>query len=378
MASRHSSESSEIARDLEEQAAQAFVRRRFGPWTPAEESELETRVARDDLYADAYRRVEQSWGAVGRQAISAELMAMREHALFRAQRARDRRWSSGGRRPSASCLVAALACAGVILAAMFELGPLGWRPGEYRTRISEQRVIELADHSRITLDAATRLRVQFSKDARIVRLISGQAQFSVAKDAARPFKVEAGNHVVVAVGTVFTVEYFDQQMQVAMLEGKVAVLPQQSPDALWADKSANHQESPSSPAAVRSNHTRGGPESPTRPKIPDIELTAGQALRVSDDGQATVTPHADLEAATAWREGRVIFHKEPLNEAVRRLNRYSNVHIEISDPALASMKVSGVFETGDAQAFVEAMQFYLPVSADTSNPGTIRLHLHPN
>ena len=377
MTSRHSRESSEIARDLEEQAARAFVRRRFGPWTPAEESELETRLASDDLYVDAYGRVERSWGAVGRQAISAELMAMREHALSRARRATDRRWSSGGRRPSARRLVAALACAGVILAAMFELGPLIWRPGEYRTGISEQRVIELSDHSRITLDAATRLRVQFSKDARVVRLISGQAQFSVAKDAARPFKVEAGNHVVVAVGTVFTVEYFDQQMQVAMLEGKVAVLPQQSPDPLRADEPANHQESASSPAAVQSKHARGL-ESLTPPRISDIELTAGQGLRVSDDGQATVTPHADLEAATAWREGRVIFHKEPLSEAVRRLNRYSNVQIEISDPALASMQVNGVFETGDAQAFIEAMQSYLPVSADTSSPGTIRLHLHPN
>jgi transmembrane sensor len=63
---------------------------------------------------------------------------------------------------------------------------------------------------------------------------------------------------------------------------------------------------------------------------------------------------------------------------VRRLNRYSSVQIEISDPALASMQVSGVFETGDVQAFIDAVQSYLPVSADTSRSGTIRLRLHPN
>jgi len=377
MVSRQGRATGEGAPDLEEQAAQAFARRRFGPWTPAQESELETRLASDALYADAYRRVEHSWGEVGRQAVSAELMAMREHALSRARRATARRWSSGVRRLSAWHLVAALAGAGVILAAAFELGPFGWRLGEYRTGIGEQRVIELADHSRINLDAATRLRVRFSNDARIVQLISGQAQFSVAKDAARPFKVEAGHHVVVAVGTVFTVEYVDQQIQVAMLEGKVAVLPQQSLDALPVDKPADHQQSSSSPAAVHSRHTRD-PESSTQLPSPDIELTAGQTLRVSEDGQATVLAHADLEAAIAWREGRVIFHKESLSEAVRRLNRYSSVQIEISDPALASMQVSGVFETGDAQAFIDAMQSYLPVSADTSSAGIIRLHLHPN
>src|SRR5262249_12631965 len=152
------------------------------------------------------RRVEQSWGAVGKQATSAELMAMREHALSRARRATARRWRSSGRKPSRWRLVAGLAAAGFVLAPAYEPAPFGWRLGEYRTSIGEQRVVELGDHSRIALDAATRLRVRFAKDARIVQLISGQAQFSVAKDAARPFKVGAGNHVVVAVGTVFTVE----------------------------------------------------------------------------------------------------------------------------------------------------------------------------
>jgi len=38
------------------------------------------------------------------------------------------------------------------------------------------------------------------------------------------------------------------------------------------------------------------------------------------------------------------------------------------------MKVSGVFESGDAQAFAEAMQAYLPVVADSSR-STIHLRM---
>lgn len=375
MISRQSPGTNEAAPDLEEQAAQAFTRRRFGPWTAADESDLKTRLDQDAPYADAYRRVEQEWGAVGKQATSAELMAMREHALSRARRATARRWRSGGRQPSPWLLVAGLAAVGIVLAAVYELGPFGWRSGDYRTGIGEQRVVELEDHSRIALDAATRLRVRFSKDARIVQLIEGQAQFSVAKDAARPFKVEAGHHVVVAVGTAFTVEYVNREMHVAMLEGKVAVLQQRSPDGLADDVKANVQESPSRKGHVDLKPTRTiAPRSMTD----DIELTAGQALHVSDDGEATVTPHGDLEAATAWREGKVIFHKEPLGEAVRRLNRYSSLQIEISDAALASMQVSGVFEAGDTLAFVEALQSYLPVTADTSGSRVIRLRPHAN
>ncbi|MBS0418781.1 MAG: FecR domain-containing protein [Proteobacteria bacterium] len=370
MSSRQRSGTSEAAPDLEERAAQVFARRRFGPWTAGDESELSARLAQDAPYADAYRRVEQSWAAVGQQAASADVMAMRERTLSRA-----RRWRSGKRRPSLWRLVAALAATGFALAAAYELAPFGWRPGEYRTAIGEQRSIELADHSRIALDAVTRLRVHFSKDARIVQLISGQAQFWVAKDVARPFRVETDSHVVVAVGTVFTVEYVGQEMHVAMLEGRVAVLAQRSSDAPLDVERTSPQDAASKGRDVRTKPLSG---IASRLVDRDIELTAGEALHVRKDGQATVIPHADLAAATAWREGKVIFHKESLGEAVRQLNRYSSLQIEISDPVLASMEVSGLFEEGDSLAFVEAVQSSLPVSADISTPGWVRLHLHPN
>ncbi len=102
--------------------------------------------------------------------------------------------------------------------------PFGFRPGEYRTQVAEQRVIELEDYSRIALDADTRLKVRFSRDARTVRLLEGQAEFSVARDAGRPFKVQVGERTIVALGTKFTVEYIDREFNVAMSEGRVAVI----------------------------------------------------------------------------------------------------------------------------------------------------------
>jgi len=143
----------------------------------------------------------------------------------------------------------------------------------------EQRVVELSDHSHIALDARTRLRVRFSADARVVQLLEGQAQFSVAKDPARPFKVEAGSKTIVAVGTVFDVEYVDSQVHVAMVEGKVAVL----------------SHDPSGSAIALEPNSMSSDATP-------IELNAGEALAVRADGASTVLPKADIEAATAWRE----------------------------------------------------------------------------
>jgi transmembrane sensor len=278
------------------------------------------------------------------------LLALREQAIARARQASVRRWSLPGARSGNVGKWAAAAAILIVCGTIWQLSPYGYEPGYYKTSLGEQKVVELSDHSRIALDARTRLRVKFSADARIVELLEGQAQFSVAKDPARPFKVEAGSKTIVAVGTVFDVEYVDQQVHVAMVEGKVAVLSQGDQKiGAASDAKANEQTL--------------------------LELTAGEALSVRADGAATISPKADIEAATAWRQGKVIFRDQTLAEAVHRLNRYSRQQVVVDDPALAQMKVSGVFDSGDAQAFAEAMQAYLPVAADFSGSSVIHLRM---
>lgn len=330
---------------IEEEASDTFVQRLHGDWTTADQAALEARLERDPAYADAYRRVQESWGALDAHAESAEVMRYREEAIAYARRSNARRWfkahtyARSGWRAAAATLGVSL-----LLGVAWQLSPYGYAPGQYHTGIGEQRIVDLEDHSRIVLDAATRLRVRFTPDARIVELQEGQAQFSVAKDPTRPFKVEAGGRTIVAVGTVFTVEYVDSQVHVAMMEGKVAVVP-------------------TAPPATDVGVGEG------------ISLIAGEELYVSRDGYNTVTPKADLEAATAWREGKVVMRAESLGEAAQRMNRYSRLKIKIDDAALAEKHMSGVFEAGDTQGFVSAIQRYLPVTADYEDAHTVKLRL---
>lgn len=328
---------------IEEEASDAFVHRLHGEWKAADQAALEVRLERDPAYADAYRHVQESWRALDKHAESAEVMRYREEAIAYARRSSARRWlkvhtyARSGWRAAAAVIGVSL-----LLGAAWQLSPYGYLPVQYHTAIGEQRVVDLEDHSRIVLDAATRLRVRFTPDARIVELWDGQAQFFVAKDPTRPFKVEAGGRTIVAIGTVFTVEYVDNQVHVAMMEGKVAVLP---------------TPPPMTDAGVGEG----------------ISLTAGEELSVSRDGHSTVTPKADLEAATAWREGKVIMRAESLGEAVKRMNRYSRLKIKIDDATLADRRMSGVFEAGDTRGFVSAIQRYLPVAADYEDAHTVEL-----
>jgi transmembrane sensor len=337
--------------DLEDQASDIFLQQREGSCSAPDQIALDSRLANNPELADAYRRVQESWSAVGRHATSPELMALREQAIGRARQASAKRWSVPGARSWHLGKWAAVATILVVCGTVWQLSPYGYEPGLYKTGLGEQRAIELPDHSHIVLDARTRLRVRFTVDTRTIELLDGQAQFSVAKDPARPFKVKAGAKTIVAVGTVFDVEYVDRQVQVAMVEGRVAVLSQ--------DQSGS--------AALDGDSKSGN--------LLPIELTAGEALHVRADGVSTVLPKADIEAATAWRESKVIFRNESLADALHRLNRYSRQQVVVDDPALAQMKVSGVFDSGDAQAFAEAMQAYLPVVADFSRSPTIHLRM---
>ncbi len=355
---------------IDEEASATLVQRLHGEWTLADQMAFESRLDRDPSYANAYRCVDCSWSALDTHADSPQLMAYREEAIAYVRRQNAGRWLKENRytrRPWRTAAVAAgLAFA---IATAWQFSPYGYTSGLYRTGIGEQRIVELDDHSRIILDAVTRLQVRYSKDARLIDLKQGQAQFSVAKDPSRPFKIVAGNQLIIALGTVFTVEYFDRKMHVAMMEGRVAVVPGQS--------NATPSE-PAHPAASDSGavHLASSKHAARANEQRTIELSAGEELRVARDGDAVLTPHADLEAATAWRAGKVILRTESLGEAVERLNRYSTAQIKIDDEQLAKEHVSGVFEAGDTQGFVSAVQRYLPVKVSYPDPDTIRLSLN--
>lgn len=342
------------ASDIDDQAADAYVQRSYGEWSEQDQRRLEQRLADDADYAAAFRRIEEASRALDRHAQAPELEPQRAQAIEQLHApGRDR--PRANTRPRPRWLAAGMAASLLLALMAWQLSPYGDRGDEYRTGIGERRVVELEDRSRIVLDAATVLQVDYSRQARVIRLEQGQAQFFVAKDPQRPFNVLAGTQRIVALGTVFTVEHVGSQVRVAMMEGRVAV--RSSPDQAARLLQATVRE-------VQADEAEAS-----------IELVAGQGLKVERVGSRPVVARADLEASTAWLEGRVVLRSETLADAVQRLNRYSTTRIEIADGALAEHRISGVFEAGDAEAFVSAIERYLPVAVERGDDSTIQLHL---
>ena len=57
----------------------------------------------------------------------------------------------------------------------------------------------------------------------------------------------------------------------------------------------------------------------------------------------------------------------PVLHAVIELNRYSETKIELADPSLADLHLSGAFATGRPTVFVEAITTYFPIRIASSD-----------
>lgn len=216
----------------------------------------------------------------------------------------------------------------------------------YRTAVGEQRTITLADGSRVTLNTATEIRVDYRARARLVRLVRGQALFDVAHAPDRPFSVVAGGRKVTALGTVFEVRFDNDRLKVTLMRGKVRV----------DDDDGNPANSTAVPALA--------------------VLAPGQQLVVTG-ALAPVVESVDVDKQLLWRRSLVEFDGDTVADAVAELNRYSPTQIVVADSRVASMRMSGIVRTGDAAEFTELVGAMLPVAARKNPQGELELYYAP-
>jgi transmembrane sensor len=243
------------------------------------------------------------------------------------------------------------------------------------TQRGERRQVALADGSVVQIDPETRIRVDYQADYRRVYLEHGRALFHVAKNAHRPFWVQADETTVRAVGTAFAVEEAHDAVVVTVAEGKVAVMPVHPRSADAAEKPAvmPGTAAPKNTLAVVTVH--GSTDSATRAAgtaIPaaalssgfangEIFLTANEQVTVAGSGTAEPVREVDSRRELAWAEGRLIFESESVDRAVREFNRYNRIQITVNDTELSHRPISGVFSASDPESFVAFIQSVAPV-----------------
>ncbi len=235
--------------------------------------------------------------------------------------------------------------AGLAAAAALIFGiTTAWRaaaPAPVKSHLRVNERVALPDGSRVELKDGTKIVVQYSATERRVKLTGGEAQFSVWKDASRPFVVEAAGVEVRAVGTVFNVRLGGQAVEVLVTEGKVKV---------------NRE-----PVAAGATPTQ----------TPDLFVAAGEQTAVP----LTAAPHPaspvvaratpeEIHQSLDWQTPRLQFFETPLTEAVAEFNRLNLHHLTIGDGEIGALHIGGTFRPDNVDGFVRLLSTTLDVQAE--------------
>lgn len=318
-----------------------FVEFRSGDMTSASRTRFDEWLRRSPEHIQAYLEVAAGWAELptadpeGRIDIAALMARARSQpeekviALGRlgrlARRPRRFRW--------APALAASLAC--IALA----IGTTAWcllqRANTYNTAIGEERTLMLPDGSTVVLNALTTVKVRFTSRTREVELEQGQALFHDVEDKTRPFIVRSKGTTIRAIGTQFDVYNRADRTVVTVVEGEVAI-------AQAADGGSTPNRSIFSAAKPRL-------EAPPFPA--PVLLSAGEQV-IATPRRIETSRHADVAAATAWVERRLVFDNTPLAEVAQQFNLYSNRRLVIVDPALRSVGISGVYSSADPDSLI--------------------------
>jgi transmembrane sensor len=335
-------------RERAETAAAWAVRLAEKSMSTEQEDAFVAWIKDDPRNGEALEEIIGAWHSVETYATSAQVVALREAALASARRTLRKNGRSWWQR---NAVVGMLAAA--LLVMIGGAGLWVWlTPQVYETGLGERRVVALSDGSKISLDAATRVKVSYSQDRRRLWLESGRAKFDVAKDRSRPFSVAAGEKVVVATGTAFSVELVQKQVRVVLYEGKVALFYR------------NGESAPPLTAAAISHASRLPAENLLKP---GRELILPDRAEAPREPEAAVAITVDPISSLSWEAGQLVFEDVSLGVAVERMNRYAAKPLIVGDEGAASLRISGVFRAGDTDALVQGLAAAFDVQA-LSNP----------
>ncbi len=211
----------------------------------------------------------------------------------------------------------------------------------------ERRILE--DGSLVELNRGARIEVTFTAAERRVKLVSGEAYFTVAKNPARPFIVEASGVAVRAIGTAFSVTLGRTDVAVLVTQGSVQVMDQSRTTDLAAGDGAVVLGA-GQRAVVRLIKLRPANKAVTVPPAPPPQVQE-------------VTP-AEVERALSWQGMRLEFVEMPLVDVVASFNRYNHRKLRVDEPEIADLLIGGNFRADNVDAFVRLLDSGFGIHAE--------------
>lgn len=330
--------SAQMRERLEQEAVNWYARMASGDMTTDERAAFESWQQQSLDHAKASRKIARLWHMLPAALVADELTrstpavldsaTVIDFASAKPQRSaalKPKRWLenrlgrwSMGLATAASLLVAVC----ILYCGDYLHHPLA----DYRTLVGEQQTLHLADGSTVYLNTDTAIDVTLTDSERRIELLKGEAEFDVAHDTSRPFRVISGHTTTEALGTKFIVRYAKPEGSVTLLEGKVRT--------------------------TRQPHHGTNTE--------QAILNPGEQIAFNDEALSPIqTP--DMNLVTAWRRGRLVMNFVTLETVVAEINRYRSGHVLLLNSELAKRKVHVALDIDHIDDWINALENTLPL-----------------
>lgn len=181
----------------------------------------------------------------------------------------------------------------------------------------------LPDGSTGMLNSGSRLSysLPFNDDRQVS--LEGEAWFEVCRDELHPLEITSGSSTIKVLGTKFNMSAYPSEsyIEVVLAEGKVEYLNRENSIGLVM--------------------------------VPSERL-------VFQNGKISHTV-TDPAKYNAWTEGKLVFRGDPMAEVARRIERWYNVKIELTDKSMEKFSFRATFEDDKLEEVLRFLSMTSPI-----------------
>ena len=183
---------------------------------------------------------------------------------------------------------------------------------EISTAYGTRSKFQLSDGTKVVLNSGSKLLFanEFNSNCRNVEL-SGEAFFEVTTDPTKPFIVKTGAIHVKVLGTAFDLQAYPQsgEINTTLVHGKV----------------------------ILENESGG-----TLKQIAELKPSDHAIYKLSTNSVA-ISSEEDLDKFIAWKDGKLVFFNDPIEDVAQKLGIWYNVNVKINNNNLKGYHFTATF-----------------------------------
>ncbi len=193
---------------------------------------------------------------------------------------------------------------------------------EYIVNTGVKGIVNLPDGSKIWLNSSSSIKCpeKFNLDKREIE-IEGEGYFEVVSDKNWPMYVKTSKGYTVKVtGTSFNLSSYsnDNKLVVTLISGKISLL---------------HKDNKK-----------------------EIIMNPADEIVIPDRENPTLVKNANIEYNTAWKEGYLLFDDSPMDEVIKKMERWYGVKFTINDESILNYRFTANFKSESITQVLEILR----------------------